>query len=98
MTTSSVTYSVRAVAIGALLLLSWVPQACTNLDETPSSAITPGNFYRNQAEVLAGAAGGGLEVQKNKRGAYKPHPMSSAQPLRATTGAGQGDTRRLPDG
>lgn len=44
---------------GALLLgLLIVPlQGCTNLDETPVSQITPGNFFRNDAEVLAGLAG-----------------------------------------
>jgi len=43
---------------GALLFgLLIVPQACTNLDETPLSVITPGNFFHNEAEVLAGLAG-----------------------------------------
>ena len=44
---------------GALLLgLLIVPlSGCTNLDETPVSQITPGNFFRNDAEVLAGLAG-----------------------------------------
>ncbi|TMB94251.1 MAG: RagB/SusD family nutrient uptake outer membrane protein [Chloroflexi bacterium] len=44
---------------GVLLLgLLIVPmQGCTNLDETPVSQITPGNFFRNDAEVLAGLAG-----------------------------------------
>ena len=32
-------------------------QGCTNLDETPLSAITPGNFFHNEAEVQAGIAG-----------------------------------------
>jgi len=30
---------------------------CTDLSESPPSAISPGNFYRNEAEVLAGLAG-----------------------------------------
>lgn len=43
---------------GALLLgLLIVPLGCTNLDETPLSQITPGNFFHNEAEVLAGLAG-----------------------------------------
>src|SRR2546425_11644196 len=50
-----VTLSIRA---GALLGLLIVPlQGCTNLDETPLSVITPGTFFRNEAEVLAGLAG-----------------------------------------
>jgi len=31
--------------------------ACTNLDESPESFITPVNFYNNEAEVLSGLAG-----------------------------------------
>ncbi len=43
---------------GALLFgLLIVPQACTNLDETPLSLITPGNFFHTEPEVLAGLAG-----------------------------------------
>jgi hypothetical protein len=44
-------------AAGVVALLLVLPQACTNLDETPVSAISPGNFFRNEAEVLAGLAG-----------------------------------------
>ena len=86
MTTSSVTYSVRAVAIGALVLLSWVPQACTNLDETPSSAITPGNFYRNQAEVLAGLAGVYSELKNTLWGYYNLSEISSDEIIVPTRG------------
>src|SRR6266511_2370131 len=46
--------SIGAVGLCAMLL---VPQACTNLDETPPSAITPGNFFRSEGEVLAALAG-----------------------------------------
>ena len=40
--------------IGSPALLSL--QACTDLGETPVSAITPENFYRNEQEVLGGLA------------------------------------------
>src|SRR5690349_17313755 len=48
-----------ATGAGALLLgLLIVPlQGCTNLDETPVSQITPGNFFHNDAEALAGLSG-----------------------------------------
>jgi len=94
MTTSSVTYSVRAVAIGALLLLSWVPQACTNLDETPSSAITPGNFYRNQAEVLAGLAGVYSELKNTTWGYYNLSEISSDELIVPTRGSDWYDNGR----
>ena len=41
------------------LLLSTVllsALGCTDLTETPTSSITPENFYRNEAEVLGGLA------------------------------------------
>jgi starch-binding outer membrane protein, SusD/RagB family len=45
------------LSIGAAGLVSLLALGCTNLDETPASLITPGNFFRNQQEVLAGLAG-----------------------------------------
>ncbi len=45
--------SLGAAGLASLLLAL----ACTNLDETPASLITPGNFFRNPQEVLAGLAG-----------------------------------------
>ena len=47
------TKSIRAAGLFALLLGS---PACTELGETPVSAITPENFYRNEAEVIGGLA------------------------------------------
>src|SRR5439155_456543 len=47
--------SIGAVGLCALLLVPM--QACTNLDETPPSAITPGNFFHTEGEVLAALAG-----------------------------------------
>src|SRR5881397_3460856 len=47
--------SIGAVGLCALLLVPM--QACTNLDETPPSAISPGNFFRTEGEVLAALAG-----------------------------------------
>jgi hypothetical protein len=45
--------SIGAAALYALLLV--VP-GCTDLGESPVSAITPENFYRNEQEVLSGLA------------------------------------------
>lgn len=48
----------KSIGAGVLLGLLILPgQGCTNLDETPLSVITPGNFFHNEAEVLAGLAG-----------------------------------------
>jgi hypothetical protein len=47
----------RLAYCSALVALSALPlQGCTDLTETPKSNITPGNFYRNEAEVLGGVA------------------------------------------
>jgi hypothetical protein len=45
--------SIGAAGLASLLLAL----GCTNLDENPPSLITPGNFFRNAAEVQAGLAG-----------------------------------------
>ncbi len=59
MTKFPVWKSTRAVALFALLLVSPLlvsQQACTDLEETPVSSITPENFYRTEAEALSGLA------------------------------------------
>jgi len=49
--------SIRFAWLSALVALSGLPlQGCTDLTENPKSNITPGNFYRNEAEVLGGVA------------------------------------------
>ena len=53
------THPIRAARFVSRLLLSTVlltVLACTDLTEAPSSTVTPDNFYRNEAEVLAGVA------------------------------------------
>jgi hypothetical protein len=66
---------------GALLFgLLMVPlQGCTNLDETPVSAITPENFFRNDAEVLAGLAGVYAQLRSTvpEGGLYDANEVSS---------------------
>ncbi|MFN2400469.1 MAG: RagB/SusD family nutrient uptake outer membrane protein [Gemmatimonadaceae bacterium] len=58
MTQHRFTNSIRGTGL-ALVLVPFVlisVQACTDLDETPTSSITPNNFYRNEAEVIGGLA------------------------------------------
>ncbi|PYP94498.1 MAG: hypothetical protein DMD34_08485, partial [Gemmatimonadetes bacterium] len=50
-----VTTSIGAVGIVSLLLVPL--QGCTDVSETPASAITPGNFFHTQGEVGAALAG-----------------------------------------
>src|SRR2546421_7595996 len=49
------TITTRGAWVAALLLGS--VQACTKLDEVPQSSITPGTFFNNEAEALAGLSG-----------------------------------------
>ena len=58
------TRSIRGAWLAALLLGSL--QACTNLDEPPKSDISPGTFFNNEAEALAGLSG----VYAQLRGAF----------------------------
>jgi len=51
------TFVVSSIGAAGLCALLLVPMGCTNLDETPPSAITPGNFFHNEGEVLAALAG-----------------------------------------
>ena len=53
------TKPIKAARLCSSLLLSTVllsALGCTDLTESPSSAITPENFYRNEGEVLGGLA------------------------------------------
>jgi hypothetical protein len=55
MTKSLVWNSNRAVALLVLALVVSL-QACTDLEETPVSSITPDNFYQTESEALSGLA------------------------------------------
>ena len=57
---SPVKTTTRKASIAALICMSataMTVQACTDLSETPVSAISPDNYYRTQAEVIGGLAG-----------------------------------------
>jgi len=56
--------TIRGAWLATLLLGSL--QACTNLDEPPKSDISPGTFFSNEAEALAGLSG----VYAQLRGAF----------------------------
>ena len=53
MTTSRLS---RAIGAGALCTFLLLGQACTDLDESPLSVITPENFYQTEDEILGGLA------------------------------------------
>lgn len=63
-----------------------VALGCTDLSESPSSAISPGNFYRNEAEVLAGLAGVYAQLRSTLDDYYNVSEISSDEMIVPTRG------------
>lgn len=81
--------SQRAKGLFTLLLLTPVlllQQACTNLDEDPSSAITPDNFYQNEEEVLGGLAGVYAQLRSTEWAYFNLAEISSDEAVVPTRG------------
>jgi hypothetical protein len=79
-----VTTSFGAAALCTLLL---VPvQACTDLTETPPSAITPGNFFRSEGEVLAALAGVYAQLRGTLDDYYNMSEISTDEMIVPTRG------------
>jgi hypothetical protein len=74
----------RIFVTTALLLV--FAQGCTELSETPISAISPGNFYRNEAEVLAGLAGVYAQLRSTLDDYYNVSEISSDEMIVPTRG------------
>lgn len=89
MKTSRFQYSVRGARRFTRLLLSpalafVLLQGCTDLDETPTSVITPDNFFLTDAEVL-GSLASVYAVLRNTTGAYFDVANISSDELIAPT-------------
>ncbi len=85
---------------GALLFgLLIVPQACTNLDETPLSLITPGNFFHTEPEVLAGLAGVYAQLRSTapEGGLYDANEVSTDEIVVPTRGKDWSDNGQWID-
>ncbi len=85
---------------GALLCgLFIVPQACTNLDETPLSLITPGNFFHTEPEVLAGLAGVYAQLRSTapEGGLYDANEVSTDEIVVPTRGKDWSDNGQWID-
>jgi starch-binding outer membrane protein, SusD/RagB family len=81
---SFVMASIGAAGFFTLLLVPL--QGCTNLDEVPLSAISPGNFYRNEAEVLAGLAGTYAQLRSTLDDYYNVSEISTDEMVVPTRG------------
>jgi hypothetical protein len=82
----SVTMSLGAAGLATLLLLP--VQGCTDLTENPPSLITSGNFFHNEAEVLAGLAGVYAQLRSTapEGGIYDANEVSSDEIVVPTRG------------
>jgi len=104
MKTPSFQYSVRGAKRFTRLLL--VPalafmllQGCTDLSESPTSVITPDNFFKTDAEVL-GSLASVYAVMRNTTGAYYDvSNISSDELITARSGSRKSTTSgTMPSG
>ncbi|MFN8575145.1 MAG: RagB/SusD family nutrient uptake outer membrane protein, partial [Gemmatimonadaceae bacterium] len=89
--------SVRALRVSTLLLVPVAltsVQACTDLSETPTSAITPDNFYRNSDEVLGGLAAVYAALRGTMWNYYNLSQVSSDENVVPTRGSDWYDNGR----
>jgi hypothetical protein len=97
MTKPSFTRSIRAAGLCSLLLASPAVlslQGCTDLDETPLSAVTPEQFFRTQEEVLGGLAAVYSSLRPTLWGYYNLSEISSDEMIVPTRGGDWYDNRR----
>lgn len=84
MRTSRRTRSIGAAALAALLLLA---QGCTDLDESPTSLITPDNFYQTEEEVMGGLASIYSGLRATLWGYYNLSEISTDEMIVPTRGS-----------
>lgn len=81
--------AVRTGGIVTLLLLSptmGMLQGCTDLTEVPSSALTPGTFFRNEEEVLGALASVYVQLRQVTEAYYNVTEVSSDEYIVPTRG------------
>lgn len=86
-------------ARGILVLLLASPalmslQGCTDLSESPLSAITPGNFYQNEGEVIGGLAAVYAELRGTLWAYYNLSQVSTDEHIVPTRGSDWYDNGR----
>ena len=81
------TFVVSSIGAAGLCALLLVPmQGCTNLDETPPSAISPGNFFHTEGEVLAALAGVYAQLRGTVDDYYNLNEISTDEMVVPTRG------------
>lgn len=71
--------------------------ACTDLDETPTSAITPNNFFKNSDEVIGGVASVYAALRSTMWGYYNLSQVSTDENVVPTRGSDWFDNGRWLD-
>jgi hypothetical protein len=84
--------SLRVAALTGLAVLA----GCTDLEENPTSSITPDNFYRNEAEIMGGLAAAyhELNVDGAEWSYYNVSEISSDEMIVPTRGSDWFDNGR----
>ena len=72
-------------------------QGCTDLEETPTSAITPNNFYKNADEVIGGVASVYAGLRSTMWGYYNLSQVSTDENVVPTRGSDWFDNGRWLD-
>jgi hypothetical protein len=81
-----------ALAVPAALLVA--TPACTDLEETPVSAITPNNFYRTDVEILGGLASVYAGLRNTMWGYYNLSQVTTDENIVPTRGSDWFDNGR----
>lgn len=76
----------KSMGLAAVLTALLLAPACTDLTETPQSAITPENFYRNADEVIGGLASVYAQLRSTTDEAYNISEISSDEMIVPTRG------------
>lgn len=71
--------------VGVMVVIS-LP-GCTDLKESPTSSITPDNFYRNEAEVLGGLASVYAQLRASEWGYYNMSEITADELIVPTRGS-----------
>lgn len=89
----------RASRVSAALLVpaATLFQGCTDLEETPTSAITPNNFFKNSDEVLGGVASVYAALRGTMWGYYNLSQVSTDENIVPTRGSDWFDNGRWLD-
>ena len=76
----------RKIGVAGVFVMLLLSPACTNLTETPSSAITPENFYRNEGEVIGGLASVYAQLRSTNDEYYNISEISTDEMIVPTRG------------